>query len=214
MQWKSRVTVGKSDVAVLRKRDIVCRDPAVSMTKVLPLLFACLLAAGCGGGPTFYMLSPDGPAPSGGGRSIGVGPVLLAEYINRPNIVIQESENSLAVASDHRWAGDLAGGVSRVMAANLGRRLGTGNVQAYPWQRDNEISQQVVIDIRQLHGGADGYALIEASYRVYALPGRNLKVSKNFTAKEALEKDGYEPLVAAESRLLSRLADAIAASMR
>lgn len=143
-----------------------------------------------------------------------MGPVVLAEYINRPNLVLQESENAISVASDHRWAGDLAAGVSRVMAANLGRRLNTGNVQAYPWQRDNEIDHQVVIDIRQLHGGADGYAIIEASYRVYSLPGRNLVVSKNFTAKEPLEKDGYESLVAAESRLLARLADVISAAMR
>jgi uncharacterized lipoprotein YmbA len=188
--------------------------PLVSMTKLLPLLFACLLAVGCGGGTTFYMLSADGPLPSGGGRSIGVGPVVLAEYINRPNLVLQESEHSLAVASDHRWAGELANGVSRVMAANLGRRLGTGNVQVYPWQRDSEITQQVVIDIRQLHGGADGNAILEASYRIYDLPARTLRVSKTFNAKEPLEKDGYEPLVAAESRLLSRMADAIAASMR
>lgn len=191
-------------------------DSAVSLTKMklLSLLFACFLAVGCSAGKSFYMLTPDGPTPSGGGRGIGVGPVSLAEYIDRPNLVVQETENSLSVASDHLWAGDLSSGVSRVMAANLGRRLNTGNVRVYPWQRDDEISQQVVIDIRQLHGGADGHAVIEAAYRVYSLPGRNLKVSRNFTATEPLEKDGYQPLVAAQSRLLARLADAITSSMR
>ncbi len=184
------------------------------MTKILPLLFACLLAAGCAGGKAFYMLTPDGPAPSGGGRGIGVGPVSLAEYIDRPNLVIQESENSLSVADDHRWAGDLSNAVARVTASNLGRRLNTGNVRVYPWLRDDEINQQVTVDIRQLHGGSDGYAVIEAAYRVYSLPGRNLKASRTFTDREPLEKDGYQPLVAAQSRLLAKLADSIAASMR
>jgi uncharacterized lipoprotein YmbA len=185
------------------------------MTKLIPLLFVALFAAGCAGGSkSFYVLTADGPTPTGSGRAIGVGPVTVAEYIDRPNLVVQSEANSLAVAEDHRWAGDLSASVARVTAANLGRRLGTGNVRVYPWQRDDEISQQVVVDIRQLHGGADGYAVIEAGWRVYSLPGRNLKASRTFVDREALEGDGYQPLVAAQSRLLSRLADSIAKEMR
>jgi uncharacterized lipoprotein YmbA len=184
------------------------------MMKIFSLLLMGLLAAGCGGGRAFYVLTADGPMPSGGGRGVGVGPISLAEYIDRPNLVIQDGANSLSVAEDHRWAGDLSASISRVTAANLGRRLGSGNVRIYPWQRDDEISQQVTIDIHQLHSGADGYAVIEAAYRVYSLPGRNLKTSRTFVDREPLEKDGYQPMVAAQSRLLSRMADDIVKSMR
>lgn len=185
------------------------------MTKLIPLLLAALFAAGCAGGSkSFYVLTADGPTPTGGGRGIGVGPVTVPEYVDRPNLVIQTEANSLAVAEDHRWAGDISTSVARVMAANLGRRLGTGNVQVYPWQRDDEISQQVVVDIRQFHGAADGHAVIEAGWRVYSLPDRKLKASRTFVDREALEGDGYQPLVAAQSRLLSRLADSIAKEMR
>jgi len=185
------------------------------MTRIFLLLLAALFAAGCAGGSkSFYVLTADGPSPTGGGRAIGVGPVSVAEYIDRPNLVVQSEANSLAVAEDHRWAGDLSASVARVTAANLGRRLGTGNVQIYPWQRDEEINQQVVVDVRQLHGGADGYAVIEAGWRVYSLPDRRLKASRTFVDREALEGDGYQPLVAAQSKLLSRLADSIAKEMR
>lgn len=146
--------------------------------------------------------------------AIGVGPVVLAEYIDRPNLVLQEGPNQLAVAEDHRWAGDLGGSIERVMAANLGRRMGTGNVRAYPWQRDDEINRQVTLDIRQLHGGADGCAVIEAGWRIYQLPERKLVVSRTFVAREELASDGYPALVAAQSRLLARLADDIAAGMK
>ena len=138
----------------------------------------------------------------------------VAEYIDRPNLIVQSEANSLSVAEDHRWAGDLSASAARVTAANLGRRLGTGNVQVYPWQRDDEISQQVVVDVRQLHGSADGYAVIEAGWRVYSLPDRRLKASRTFVDREPLEGDGYQPLVAAQSKLLSRLADSIAKEMR
>ncbi len=175
------------------------------------LLASVLLLAACGlGSKSFYVLTADGPAPSGGGAGIGVGPVSLAEYIDRPNLVIAEAENQLAVAENHRWAGDLEASIARVTAANLGRRLNTGNVRTYPWQGDDGITYQVTLDIRQLHGGADGYAVIEAGWRAYSLPDRKLKASRTFVDREPLDADGYQPLVAAQSRLLSRLADDIA----
>jgi len=178
------------------------------------LFVPVLLLAACGlGSKSFYVLTADGPAPSGGGAGVGVGPITLAEYIDRPNLVIAESENQLAVAENHRWAGDLEASIARVTAANLGRRLHTGNVRTYPWQGDDGITYQVTLDIRQLHGGADGYAVIEAGWRAYSLPDRKLKASRTFVDREPLEADGYQPLVAAQSKLLSRLADDIAKSL-
>ena len=81
-------------------------------------------------------------------------------------------------------------------------------------QRRASIRYQVTLDIRQFHGGADGYAVIEAGWRAYSLPDRRLKASRTFVDREPLEADGYQPLVAAQSKLLSRLADDIAASLR
>jgi len=180
-------------------------------------LLGCLLLllAGCASGTrSFYMLSADGPAPAGGGQGIGVGPVTLAEYIDRPNLVIAENDNQLGIAESHRWAGELSSSVARVTATNLGRRLATGNVRTYPWRGDDGIRYQVTLDIRQFHGAADGHAVIEAGWRAYALPERRLVAARTFVDREPLASDGYQPLVAAQSRLLSRLADDIAAALR
>ncbi|MFZ9937066.1 MAG: PqiC family protein [Luteolibacter sp.] len=178
-------------------------------------LLACLLLAACGtGARSFYMLTGDGPAPSGGGTGIGVGPVALAEYIDRPNLVIAQAENQLGIAESHRWAGDLSSSIARVTATNLGRRLNTGNIRTYPWRGDDGLHYQITLDIRQFHGAADGHAVIEAGWRAYALPERRIVASRTFTGRQPLAADGYQPLVAAQSRLLSRLADDIAASLR
>lgn len=176
----------------------------------------CLFFAACGAGPkSYYMLTADGAAPTGSsGMGIGVGPVTLAEYIDRPNLVVQEQTNQVGIASDHRWAGALDASIARVTSTNLGRRMGTGNIRTYPWPRDEGLRYQVTIDVREFHGGADGHAVIEAGWRAYALPERRMIASRNFTAREPLEKDGYQPLVAAQSRLLSQLADDIASSLR
>lgn len=178
--------------------------------RLIALTGSLILAACSTGGRSFYVLTADGPAPSGGGRGIGVGPVSIAEYIDRPNIVVAESEHQLGIAENHRWAGDLASSITRVTATNLGRRLKTGNVRSYPWRGDEGIDSQVTIDIRQLHAGADGYAVIEAGWRAYSLPDRRLKASRTFIDREPLASDGYDALVAAQSALLSRLADDIA----
>jgi uncharacterized lipoprotein YmbA len=179
------------------------------------LLLAAILVAGCASpAKSFYVLTAAGPVPSGGGVGIGVGPVALAEYLDRPNLVTQQAPNQLAVAEDHRWAGELSASIARVTAANLGRQLRTGNVRTYPWQTDSEVSYQVTLDVRQLHSESDGYAVIEAGWRAYSLPDRRLKASKTFTDREPLESNGYNASVAAQSRLLERLAQNIAANLR
>ncbi|MES2437658.1 MAG: PqiC family protein [Verrucomicrobiota bacterium] len=179
------------------------------------ILLAAVLLGGCAQPTkTFYVLTSSGPAPGGGGLGLGVGPVSIAEYLDRPNLVTQESANQLGVAEDHRWAGDLTGNITRVTAANLGRQLRTGNVRTYPWQTDSEISYQITLDVRQLHSQTDGFAVCEIGWRAYSLPDRRLKASKTFTDREPLGADGYDASVAAQSRLLERLAESISASLR
>ncbi|MCW1921180.1 PqiC family protein [Luteolibacter arcticus] len=179
---------------------------------VLGLLSVQLFS--CAPAKSFYVLTPEGPAPSGGGMSLGVGPVSLASYLDRANLVFQESGNRMGVAESHRWAGDLEENIARVTATNLGRRLGTGNVRTYPWGSDSDLRYQVSLDIRQLHGTADGEAVLEAAWRVYSLPDRRMVTSKSWSGSEPLKADGYDEVAAAQSRLLARLATEIAATLR
>lgn len=179
-----------------------------------PYLLLALLLASCAEPKSFYVLNAEGPAPSGGGMGVGVGPVSLAGYLDRPNLVFQESGNRMSVSENHRWAGDLEENIARVTASNLGRKLGTGNVRVYPWGSDGELRYQVSLDIRQLHATADGDAVIDAAWRVYSLPDRRMISSKSWSGTEDLKNDGFEGMAEAESRLLGRLADEIAVSLR
>jgi len=173
-------------------------------------LLSGILLVGCGSpAKSYYVLTPAGPAPSASGRGIGVGPVSIPAYLDRPNLVFKQSGNLLAVSESHRWAGDLENNISSVLAINLGRRLGTGNVRTYPWGSDKELRYQISVDIRQFHGTSEGDAYLEASWRVYSLPSRAMVTSRSWSGTEPLKKDGYEELAAAESRLLDRLATQI-----
>ncbi|NQX01145.1 hypothetical protein HQ447_10820, partial [bacterium] len=57
------------------------------MNRFLLLILAALTAGCAQPNKTFYVLTANGPMPSGGGVAIGVGPVALAEYIDRPNLI-------------------------------------------------------------------------------------------------------------------------------
>ena len=141
-------------------------------------------------------------------------PKAAGKYVDRSNLVIQSGPNKLKLATNHLWAGDLDDSVARVIATNLGRRLNTGNVRTYPWQRDSEIDYQVAMDIREFLAGDDGFAHIEATWRIYSLPGSKLVRSKTFIAKEAIASEDYEAVVAAQSRLLGKLSADIATGIR
>lgn len=184
-------------------------------TPVITALFICVMMMGCGGtAPSFYILSTEGPLPSGRGVGIGVGPVSLAEYVDREKIVVQVSPNKLEIAEDHLWAGDLDDSLTRVLTTNIGRRVGTGNVRSYPWQRDSELDYQVAMEVRKFLAGADGYAHIEASWRLYRLPEAKLVATKTFVGAEPIESEDFDAVAAALSRLLGRLAGNIAGSIR
>ena len=183
--------------------------------KMLPLLLSCLCFASCGGGGNYYVLAPAGSALSGGGVGIGIGPVIVADYLEeRPYLVFQSSPTRVEVSDEHRWAGDLAGNFSRTLGTNLGIRMGTGNVGQYPFSKDSELRYQITVDVSQFHGTADGDAFLEASWRAYSLPGGRLIASRTASLHEPLQGDGFEKLAEAQSRLVDRLSGEIAKELR
>lgn len=187
-----------------------------ALSFLAPLAFGLGVLSSCSSSApsrAFYLLTADGPAPSGGGTGIGVGPVAVAGYLDRPNLVMQENGARIAVAESHRWAGKLEDNFARVLATNLGRQLKTGNLRTYPWETDEGLKYQISVDLTQLHGTSEGDALLEASWRVYSLPDRKLVATRSWSGTEPLTKDGYDELVAAESRLVARFASEVGKSL-
>ena len=173
-------------------------------------LVALLALSSCSTERNYYVLSPVGRPPSGGGIGIGIGPVNMADYlVERPYLIFQSSPHKMEISDLHEWGGDLRNDFTRVLASNLGRRKGTGNIRTYPWDRENELKYQITVDVRQFHGTVDGVALLEASWRAYELPGSRLIASKTTTLREPMINDGFEELAAAQSRLIDSLAAAI-----
>lgn len=178
------------------------------------LLVLALLLTSCGSAEQFYRLSPDGPAPlRTSGLAVGIGPVDLPGYVDRPELVFQSDANEYQVPSKVRWAGPIGENFTRVLAADVGRRLGSGNVLPAPWPPNASLRYQVSVSVRQFHAVSGGEAVLEATWRVEEPGTRQIIRTRNGSFRERIAGDGYGPVVAAESRLVAQLAEAISGSL-
>lgn len=184
----------------------------LSIATAILLTFSCNCSQTYDGG--YYVLSASGPAPVKSGIGIGIGPVNFTPYLlERPNLIFQTTENKLDFSEEHLWAGNLAGDFSRVLATNLGRKMGTGNLKTYPWQRESDLNYQITVDVTRFQGAGDGESVLEATWRAYRLPASTLIASETTTVTDELKGDGFDELAASQSRCVDKLAAVIARSL-
>lgn len=181
---------------------------------LVPVAALGLALGGCSSsGETYYRLNADGPLPANAsGLALGVGPVILPDYIDRGELVFQTQDHKFEIPYERRWAGTLRATTTRVIGTNLARLLRTGNLHLYPWEPGIKLRYQVRVEIRQFHAVSGGDAILQCVWRVEDKASGANVVSKIGNFSEPVRGDGYEAIVAAQSRLLSQLARSIAAS--
>ena len=181
--------------------------------RLLSLLVAAVLAS-CASSDTYYMLSAD-PAPNtmtSSGPNITVGPIRLPAYIDRPELVFESTANRFEIPSSHRWASPLSQGFAQTLVADLSGQLKNPFIHAYPSTQDKFADFRVTVDISQFHAQSGGDSLLRAHWRIvrFTASGEEPVKSGRVDFTEPVIGDGYEAVVAAESRLVSRLAAEIA----
>lgn len=171
-----------------------------------------LCAGACASSPAsrFYMLTgmPDPGIASGGGQntmSLCVGPVLLADYLQRPQLCLRGSGNEVEYAEFDRWAETLDVAVPRVLVENLSRLLSTARIDVFPWKSPVPADYQVSIMVIRFDGEPGGQAVLKARWSV-AAAGREIPVFDSITnIIEPVASKRYDDLVRAMNRALERL---------
>jgi uncharacterized lipoprotein YmbA len=187
-------------------------------------LFALLfLASACSRTQTakFYTLNALSDAPPGGqvtapdqGAAVGLGPIRLPEYLDRPQIVARVGPNEVRFADYHRWAGPMAGNVSSILAENLSNLLGSNRVAPFPWKSTTPIDCRVEIDIARFDGTPGDSVTLQSHWTVFSEDRKRVLASKTSSLSEPVNGKGYDALVAAQSRALASLAREIAEAIR
>jgi uncharacterized lipoprotein YmbA len=183
-------------------------------------LIAVMLTAlaGCATTPPsrFYILSAvsaDTAAPPSG-PAIGVGPVELPRYLDRPQIAVRSGANELLYNETHRWAEELKDNLTDVLAENLARLVPTDRVTVFPWGRMTTIDYQVVAEISRFDADTSGNVALFANWKIYREQSREVVAQKTTVFTEPVGGDDYTEIVAAQSRALAALSREIAGAIR
>ena len=187
---------------------------------LLLLIALTLTLAACMSAPSvpsrFYLLSPDPGQPVAGRSaaatplSIGLGPVMLPEVYDRPQIVTRTDDHRIQLAEFDRWGSDLNKDLARTLARNLMGRLNTDSVVLYPWPGRYKPDFQVRLQFFRLDGELDQTAVLEGVWRLLDGDRGCELVARRFSLEEPITGADYHGLVAAISRGVSRLSQEIA----
>ena len=108
----------------------------VSVALLIGLLMAM---SGCGGTKpaNFYVLTPladasaIAPAPGMNDLTVGIGPLRMPDYLQRPQMVTSGGGSEVTVDEFHRWAGSVYEDFLRVLTMNLSALLPSSLVVAF-----------------------------------------------------------------------------------
>lgn len=195
--------------------------PLTSGAARLALAAALLALSGCmATQPTaFYTLSslpreadvaalraPSGP-------TVGVAPISLPDYLNRPQIVTRTGQNQMSITDFNSWVEPMDSMMPRVLAENLSVLLGTDNVLLLPQRRPASLDYRVDIEVARFE--ADGEAVLDAQWWVYGQDGERL-LDNGFARirQPIMQTDGYASVAAAMSGALAILSRQIAAAIQ
>jgi uncharacterized protein len=195
---------------------------AIVLALVAVTLGASLIVGGCASQPSrFYLLSATpntetaSPATSGQqGATIGVGPVTLPRYVDRPQIVTRTSPYEIKVAEFDRWAEALDANFSRVLAENLSILLPTARVVMSPWPRAVPIDYQVTVDVTHFLSQVGGDSLLIADWTLFKGEGQDALTSGRSRFSASPGGQDYAAIVAAMSQTVASLSREIATAVR
>ena len=188
---------------------IPCGKVVISAALVATLL----LLNGCSSSepPRFYLLNPlsEGaglePPASEPCISLGIGPVRLPEYLDRPQIVTRATRNELTLAQLDRWAEPLSDTFPRVLAQNLSRLVCTKMVSVYPWRPSIPHDWRLDVAVIRMDGILGEEVVLETWWSVSGGPENKVLATRRSRLTEPVQGKDYEAFVDAHSRAIGSL---------
>ena len=194
--------------------------------KHLAILICWLALAGCLGGPSaptnFYMLSALSPSAAGtsattaeGRLRIGLATVVVPEYLNRNEIVVNLDNTVYRLAEFNQWAEPMSNNLTRVLAENLTNLLRGDLIDVF-LASDSSIptDYRLEVDVLRLDGNLGGQAALVVQWALLAAEEDELVLMRRSKYQESAADNTYKELVLAKSRTIETLSSEIAAAIK
>ena len=171
---------------------------------------------GCSIAPpaTFYQLQQSTTETASRDNNITVllGPLRVADYLQRENVLQREADGSLSLSQQARWAGSLQDDIGQLLLRQVSAQLGSSRIALYPDRVGIEAQAQVVLSISRLDSGVQQPAVLEAQWRLLDAKG-SLRNSRVLRFEEAHNGEVADQ-VRAQSQLLGQLSKQLVAALQ
>lgn len=198
--------------------------PNSHATRLVALaLFAVLLPSlsGCIGGSSppsqFYLLEPIKPLQAGEAgksvhRHIGLAPVRIPQYLDRPQIVIAKGKNAYDISEINRWAERLDDSIARVLAQNLSLLVPAERVSMNATGSNPPDTLRVAVTVLEFHVDPQAQAGLTAQWTV--LRGGETVLARQASYREPASTSDYRAMAGALNDCLNRMSRDIAEALR
>ena len=194
--------------------------------KHVAIIFLALALAGCLGGrsaPTsFYMISPFSPSQAGTSPAaaedrilIGLANVVVAEYLNRSEIVVNLDNTVYRLAEFNQWAEPLSNNLTRVLEENLTNLLRDDSIDVILASKTSiQLDYRLEVDVIRLDGNLADEATLVAQWALLEGEEDDLILVRRSEYREPAADNTYKELVLAKSRTIEKLSRDMAAAIR
>ena len=187
------------------------------------LVTTVLAITGCGSSPNakFYILntvdrnvSVSEAAIQEHSIAVKVGPVSIPDTLDHSQIVTRSGQNMLVLDEFNRWGGDFQSDIQRIIGENISILLPTDQVILSSEVSLLPTDVQVVINVREFDGQLGGMVTLNADWTVTYKGKEKTVMAKKSVLQENTDGSDYQAYVAAQSRLLAKLSQAITDEIR
>ena len=143
-----------------------------------------------------------------------VGPIRIAMYLDRSDIVIRNSQNEIEIADFAAWAGPLPENFSRVLAENLSLWLNTKKVAIFPGTKVAFYDYSVGVNVTRFDGRPGGKAHLRARWAILDKKRKNMLFQEHTVLSHPIENDSIEAMIASQSRTVVDFSREIAEAIK
>jgi hypothetical protein len=182
------------------------------------VLVPLLLLGGCARAPAPQLYVLDLPPAAArpdmhNGPVVGIAPLALPRYLDRPQIVTRDGSHRLEASDSHMWAEPVALGAARVLDNSLATALGSDRIYRLPTRHPVTLDWRVEIDIDRFDGTLERAVTLEARWSLFRGSTSTPTATQLTRIEVALDNPDHAALVAAQTRALDRLGAEIAAAI-
>ena len=144
--------------------------------------------------------------------SLGIGPVLVADYLDRVQITLVK-DSVLEVDEFNRWGEPLDAGITRVLMEELSAQLASGKLVRFPWRGDEIPELRIKVMVLELNR-QNNVALMKVAWSLSAL-GSGDELHRGIEIyKQSVADDSHNSLVAAYNQILYQLASHMSSTIK